>query len=80
METWLLLNTLMCVFSYLSALGFHAHGVVNPLRVSGDNGVYSGLLNLATLLPSIRSDAHCHTVVKQRTSRVTLKEKMIAVD
>lgn len=51
-----------------------AHGVVNPLGVVGDDSVNSRLFDLATLLSSVGSDAHCNAVVEQRTSRVTLKD------
>ncbi len=59
----------------LRCSGLQGHGVGNPLSVVGDDSVNSRLFNLATLLSSIGSDAHCSAIVEQGTSRVTLKNK-----
>lgn len=53
-------------------IGLQGHGAVDPLSVVGDDGVNSRLSNLATFLPSIRSDAHRHSIVEQRTPRVAI--------
>lgn len=52
----------------------HQHAV-NPGGVVRDDGVNARLLQLATLLPSVGSDADDGAVVEQRTSGVALSVK-----
>lgn len=65
-ETWLLLLHLAAWLRCCS--GLPSHHAVNPLSVVRDDGVNSRLFQLATLLPSIGSDAHRNAIVEQRTS------------
>lgn len=63
------LITVMPALLYLTAQilccsRLQGHSGVNPVSVVGDDGVNPRLFNLATLLSSIGSDAHCNAIVE----------------